>query len=430
MGGRPRARRRAGAAERHHAQRTPARPSDQLLQLRDHRRRRQRHGPRTPTSRTTSASTSPASSPTACCRTTPTSTTLVLTTNQEFYYPGVVTTQIDLYTPAFNPVSKTVTNLSGNSPARAGDTLEYQLSFTNTGHRLRRQRGRHATCCRPNVDVRARPACVVTASPGGVNNGAKTDAAGDDIGEYVAGSRTVRAARRHGATATAGGTLAPNATVTFRFRVTLDRASSGTTVTNGVDAGVPGPHDRPGLHVRRQRRGHPGRRARRHRGHQGVRADVAGRRPHGPVPADGHQQRPERGRRRDARRTRCPPALTFVAASAPAGTSCAATGQVVDVHRRHARQRRVGRRSRSPATIASGHRGRHRGQHGARSRRRRPTTSPRTTRATATTQITSVGRPRRRQDGAARRRAPPAANVTYTVDRDQRRTVDGDDGAA
>ena len=35
-----------------------------------------------------------------------------------------------------------------------------------------------------------------------------------------------------GATATAGGALAVNSTISFRFRVTVDRAASGTTVTN------------------------------------------------------------------------------------------------------------------------------------------------------------------------------------------------------
>ena len=62
-----------------------------------------------------------------------TSTTLKVATSADYFYPGILTTQIDLYTPAFNPISKTVTDLSGNSPAQVGDTLEYQVSFTNTG---------------------------------------------------------------------------------------------------------------------------------------------------------------------------------------------------------------------------------------------------------------------------------------------------------
>ena len=62
-----------------------------------------------------------------------TSTVVNLTTTGDYYYPGVVTTQIDLFTPAFNPVSKVVSNLSGHTVAQAGDTLEYQVTLTNTG---------------------------------------------------------------------------------------------------------------------------------------------------------------------------------------------------------------------------------------------------------------------------------------------------------
>jgi len=59
-----------------------------------------------------------------------------------------------------------------------------------------------------------------------------TDASGDDIAEYLAGSRTVRVRAGTGATTAAGGALAVNSTISFRFRVTVDRAASGTTVTN------------------------------------------------------------------------------------------------------------------------------------------------------------------------------------------------------
>ena len=62
-----------------------------------------------------------------------TATTVKLTTNGDTYYAGVVTTQIDLFTPAFSPVIKTVTDLQGHSPAAVGDTLNYKISLTNTG---------------------------------------------------------------------------------------------------------------------------------------------------------------------------------------------------------------------------------------------------------------------------------------------------------
>lgn len=161
-----------------------------------------------------------------------TSTSLRLTTNREFFYPGVVTTQIDLYTPAFNAISKTVTNLSGHTPAQIGDTLQYQISFTNTGADFADNSVVSDVLAANQTYVPG--TIVVTASPGNVNNGAKTDASGDDIAEYVAASRTVRVRVGTGATATAGGTLAPGATVTFRFNVTLDRSSAGTTVDNGA----------------------------------------------------------------------------------------------------------------------------------------------------------------------------------------------------
>ncbi|MTD14814.1 DUF11 domain-containing protein [Nakamurella sp. YIM 132087] len=162
-----------------------------------------------------------------------TSTTVRLTTNGDTYYPTLVTTQIDLYSPAFNPVSKSVTNLSGNSPARVGDTLQYQISLTNTG----------SDPADASVITDALPAnvtyvpgsLVVVANPGTTANTAATDAAGDDLAEYLAGSRSVRFRVGSGATASAGGSIGVNQTTTVRFRATLDRATAGTTVSNTAD---------------------------------------------------------------------------------------------------------------------------------------------------------------------------------------------------
>ncbi len=158
-----------------------------------------------------------------------TSTTVRVTTNGDFYYPTQITSQIDLFTPAFNPISKTVTNLSGHDPAQPGDTLEYQLNFTNTGADFA-----------DNAVIRDPLPANTTYVPGslsvlaGAGQGAKTDAAGDDTAEYVAASRLVRFRVGTGASATAGGTLAPNASVTARFRVTVDRAAVGSALNNGA----------------------------------------------------------------------------------------------------------------------------------------------------------------------------------------------------
>jgi uncharacterized repeat protein (TIGR01451 family) len=45
----------------------------------------------------------------------------------------VVTTAIDVFAPDFSPSTKTVTNLTGGSPARVGDRLRYTVTFVNGG---------------------------------------------------------------------------------------------------------------------------------------------------------------------------------------------------------------------------------------------------------------------------------------------------------
>jgi len=163
-----------------------------------------------------------------------TSTTVNLTTNQDFYYPGVVTTQIDLFTPAFNPVSKTVSNLSGHTTSQAGDTLEYQITLTNTGQ----DPADNSVVTDPlPAGITFVPGSILVTTNTGASTGAMTDASGDDIAEYLAASRTARLRAGTGGTPTAGGTLAVNSTISFRFRATVDRATSGSTVSNTASLG-------------------------------------------------------------------------------------------------------------------------------------------------------------------------------------------------
>lgn len=62
-----------------------------------------------------------------------TSAQIDLASTSERYFPGVVTTAIDLFAPDFSPSTKTVTNLSGGTPARVGDRLRYTVTFVNAG---------------------------------------------------------------------------------------------------------------------------------------------------------------------------------------------------------------------------------------------------------------------------------------------------------
>ncbi|NYE35991.1 putative repeat protein (TIGR01451 family) [Nocardioides cavernae] len=155
-----------------------------------------------------------------------TSANLRFATSGDFYYPAALTTQIDLYAPTIQG-SKTITNLSGNNPAKVGDVVEYSMTFSNVGDDA-------ATNTVLTDPVPANTTFVpgsirVTA---GANQGTKTDATDADQGEYVAASRTVRVRLGTGASGTAGGTLAPSATTTVAFRATVTPAGAGTTLTN------------------------------------------------------------------------------------------------------------------------------------------------------------------------------------------------------
>lgn len=157
-----------------------------------------------------------------------TSANLRFATSGDYYYPAALTTQIDLYAPTIQG-SKSVTNLSGNSPAKVGDVLEYSMTFSNIGDDA------------ANNSVISDPIPAnTTFVPGsirftaGANQGTKTDASGDDQGEYDAANRTVRVRAGTGANATAGGTLAPAATTTVAFQVRVTSAAAGTTLTNAA----------------------------------------------------------------------------------------------------------------------------------------------------------------------------------------------------
>ena len=62
-----------------------------------------------------------------------TSARIDLACTSERYFPGVVTTAIDVFAPDFSPSTKTATNLTGGSSARVGDRLRYNVTFVNAG---------------------------------------------------------------------------------------------------------------------------------------------------------------------------------------------------------------------------------------------------------------------------------------------------------
>ncbi|HSO00795.1 MAG TPA: hypothetical protein VLS89_21035, partial [Candidatus Nanopelagicales bacterium] len=68
----------------------------------------------------------------------------------------------------------------------------------------------------------------------GANAGAKTDATGDDQGEYLSGTNTVRVRLGTGADATQGGTMVVGATAVVTFQVTVDASATGTISNQAI----------------------------------------------------------------------------------------------------------------------------------------------------------------------------------------------------
>jgi uncharacterized repeat protein (TIGR01451 family) len=158
-----------------------------------------------------------------------TSASITLPSTDDRYYPGVVTFSTELYAPVFvdGSFTKTVADLNAGVVA-PGDVLEYTLALTNAGND-----GGTQIVMRDTLPANATyvPGSIVVAS--GPNTGAKTDAAGDDQAEFAAASRVLTVRLGTGANAASGGSLAPGAATSVRFRVRVnDPLPHGTVVSN------------------------------------------------------------------------------------------------------------------------------------------------------------------------------------------------------
>lgn len=153
-----------------------------------------------------------------------TSATIDLTTGGETYYPGVVTSVIDLYAPKL-VVSKTATDVNGGALV-PGDVLQYAVTVTNEGSDA--ASGVVLTDTLPASTSAVAGSLAITAGDG---TGVLSDTSGDDRGEAAAGTVTARLGA--GATASAGGSLAAGATTTATFRVKLSASiTAGTSLVN------------------------------------------------------------------------------------------------------------------------------------------------------------------------------------------------------
>ncbi len=128
--------------------------------------------------------------------------------------------------------TKSVVNLSGNSPARVGDTLRYTVTTLNGG----------GTPANDSTMTDALPtgAAFVPGSiriATGPGQGALTDAAGDDRGAYDADSRTLAVRLGTGADATEAGAIAAGTTTSVSFDARVTAAAANGTVENTAAVG-------------------------------------------------------------------------------------------------------------------------------------------------------------------------------------------------
>lgn len=156
-----------------------------------------------------------------------TSATVTASTAVDAFLPGVITTAIDLYAPAFPAVTKSVEDLTPDTPAVPGDTLQYTLDYTNIG-----DDAADAVVAKDLVPPNTTYVPGSLKVTGGAGVGDKTDTTGDDQGEYDAGDNAVRVRLGSGATPSVGGSLVPGASAKATFRVTLDNAAAQSTVDN------------------------------------------------------------------------------------------------------------------------------------------------------------------------------------------------------
>src|SRR5271157_4529637 len=147
-----------------------------------------------------------------------------LTTNGDSYFPGVVTTAIDLYAPNIKS-TKSVVDMSGGSVVRPGDILDYTINVSNTGGDAAKDVILSDPI--PNFTQFVPGSLQVTA---GANMGPKTDAAGDDQAEYDAAGNQVIFSLGAGANATSGGVLAIGDSSTVSFEVQVDPGTPDQTV--------------------------------------------------------------------------------------------------------------------------------------------------------------------------------------------------------
>ncbi|MCC6806697.1 MAG: DUF11 domain-containing protein [Deltaproteobacteria bacterium] len=146
------------------------------------------------------------------------------------YSLGAFVTSISTLRPDLSSATKVYANLTRQGGEIPKDVIEYTITVKNDGNDaaiatvLRDPLPAGITYLAGSLKAQLDPTVQAQS--------AVSDAAGDDAGEYDASSRTVVVRLGAGASASAGGVLAPGQEVVLRFRVTVDAAAVGMDVFN------------------------------------------------------------------------------------------------------------------------------------------------------------------------------------------------------
>ncbi len=159
-----------------------------------------------------------------------TSATVDFTTGGDRYFPGTLTTAIDVFIPDLTtPLTKSFVDLNGGD-VNPGDVIQYTITTSNVG-------------LDPSIDtvisdplppgVTFLPGSLeIVDDPDPANIGVYTDAVGDDLAEYDGGANTVIFRVGTGANATTGGRFVPGESVAVSFAVTVDEGTEDTPIAN------------------------------------------------------------------------------------------------------------------------------------------------------------------------------------------------------
>ena len=161
-----------------------------------------------------------------------TSANIQVTTSGDVYYPGVITFATELYAPKIDQ-TKTFTDLNGGS-IEEGDIIEYKVAATNNG-----QDGAVGFTLRDPIPANTTyvPGSLRVVNGAGAATGTRTDASGDDNGEFDSANNRVVARLGTGANATTGGKVAVGGSYDVRFQVRVsNRLAPDTRLTNTATA--------------------------------------------------------------------------------------------------------------------------------------------------------------------------------------------------